>query len=229
MIRHRSARLQDRRMFRAVIFDLDGTLVDSLADIAESMNTVLVSMGFPAHPLADYRRFVGDGMAMLARRVLPADRVDDATVEECVARLRKVYAGRATQRTAPYDGIPELLGGLASRGIRMAVLSNKPHDLTVKLVQQLFPRSPFEAVFGERPGIPRKPDPAGALEIAAMLGLDPSDFLYVGDTPTDVATARAAGMCAAGASWGFRDAEELTAAGAPVIVKSPAEVMDHLG
>lgn len=213
---------------RAVLFDLDGTLLDSLADIGESMNSVLSEQGFARHPLSSYRSFVGDGVTMLARRSLPPDHRDEATVAVCVSRMRDVYAGRLADKTRPYDGIPNLLEELESADIAKAVLSNKPHDLTVDLVARLLGRWAFSVVFGERPGVARKPDPAGAVEVASLLGLDPEAIVYVGDTPTDMATARAAGMLAVGATWGFRDETELREAGADVIVHNPAQVLDHL-
>lgn len=213
---------------QAVLFDLDGTLLDSLADISGAMNFVLLEMGFAKHSLSDYRRFVGDGLTMLARRSLPPERRDEATVAACVAGMREVYAARVADKTRPYEGIPALLHSLESRGVAMAVLSNKPHDLTVELVGRLLGNWKFVAVFGERPGVPRKPDPAGAFEAAARLGLEPAGVVYVGDTPTDMETARAAGMLAVGATWGFRDETELRDAGADAIVHHPAEVLAHL-
>jgi phosphoglycolate phosphatase len=214
---------------RAVIFDLDGTLVDSLADIAESVNTVLGERGLATHPLASYRSFVGDGMVMLARRVLPEHLSnDDETVAAFVKRLKEVYGSRSDRLTAPYDGIAELLDALAGAGIAMAVLSNKPHELTVGLVGRLLGAWNFAPVFGERPAVPRKPDPSGALEIAAELRLAPADILYVGDTPTDLATARGAGMPAIAAAWGFRSETELREAGAMRVARHPLDVLSHL-
>ena len=213
---------------QAVLFDLDGTLLDSLADLGESMNFVLQEMGLAAHPLTDYRTFVGDGIAMLARRSLPPDRRDARSIAACVTRMRQVYGGRATRKTRPYEGIAELLDALESRGVAKAVLSNKSHDLTVELVAALLGRWTFRPVLGERSGVPRKPDPAGALEVAAHLGLAPSRIVYVGDTPTDMATARAAGMRAVGATWGFRSEAELREAGADEIAHRPGDVLSHL-
>jgi len=224
-----SGNLLPSMMRQAVLFDLDGTLLDSLADIGESMNVVLSELGFTQHSLSSYRGFVGDGVTMLARRSLPPPQRDEATVAACVSRMRDVYAGRLAEQTRPYDGITDLLDALESGGIAKAVLSNKPHDLTVDLVARLLGRWAFAAVFGERPGVARKPDPAGASEVAGLLGLAPSAIVYVGDTPTDMATARAAGMLAVGATWGFRDEAELREAGADVIVQHPAQVLDHLG
>jgi phosphoglycolate phosphatase len=213
---------------KAVIFDLDGTLLDSLADIGESMNLVLSEMGFATHDAGAYRAFVGDGVTMLARRALPPDHNDEATVRSAVESMRKTYRGRLTNKTRPYDGIPDLLDRLDEQGVRMAVLSNKPHDLTVALVDSLLGNWPFDPVFGERPAVSKKPDPAGALEIARRLGLEPSAILYVGDTPIDIATAHAAGMPSVGAAWGFRPESELVAAGASTIARAPIEVLQYV-
>jgi phosphoglycolate phosphatase len=214
---------------RAVLFDLDGPLVDSLADIAESVNTVLAERGFATHPLSAYRSFVGDGMAMLIRRVVPEHlRDDDATVATLVKRLKEVYGSRSDRLTKPYDGIADLLDALERQGIAMAVLSNKPHELTVGLVGRLLGSWSFAPVYGERPPLPRKPNPSAALAIAAELALAPEDILYVGDTPTDLATARAAGMPALAAAWGFRSEAELREAGATRVAHHPSDVLAHL-
>lgn len=162
---------------------------------------------------------------MLARRALPEGSRDDATVGDCVARMRVVYGARYQTKTRPYAGIPELLDGLVAKGLRLAVLSNKPHDLTVALVGRLFERWPFAPVFGERAGVPRKPDPAAAVEAAGLLGVAPASILYLGDTPIDMATARAAGMKPVGVSWGFRSEVELRSAGAVAVVASPLDVL----
>lgn len=213
---------------QAVLFDLDGTLLDSLADIGESMNSVLSAMGFAAHPLGDYRAFVGDGVTVLARRALPEPRRDEDTVAQCVARMRDVYRRRLAVHTKPYDGIAEMLDALEARGMPKAVLSNKPHDLTVELVKSVLGKWTFDPVFGERPETARKPDPAGALEVARRLAVPPPAILYIGDTPTDMRTAIAAGMRAVGAAWGFRSAPELRAAGATAIVHTPFEILAQL-
>jgi phosphoglycolate phosphatase len=215
---------------RAVIFDLDGTLLDSLADIAESVNAVLAEHGLATHPLTAYRSFVGDGMTMLIRRVVPEPlRDDDATVAALVKRLKEIYGSRSDRLTKPYDGIAALLDALEEQGIAMAVLSNKPHELTVGLVGRLLGSWRLAPVYGERPPVPRKPDPSAALAIARELGLAPEDILYVGDTPTDLATARAAGMPAIAAAWGFRSEAELREAGATRVAHHPSDVLAHLG
>lgn len=213
---------------RAVLFDLDGTLVDSLADIGDSMNVALEGMGLAGHPSSAYRSFVGDGVRVLAQRALPEGRRDDASVDACVARMVEVYGTRSDEKTRPYDGVPQLLDELQRRGLALAVLSNKPHDLTVALVAKLLGRWSFGPVFGERTGVPRKPDPSGALEAAGLLGIEPGEILYLGDTPIDMKTARAAGMPVLGVGWGFRDAAELLDAGAHAVVGHPLDVIGHL-
>lgn len=213
---------------RAVIFDLDGTLLDSLDDLGDSMNHVLAGAGFPLHAIDDYRHFVGDGMEMLVRRALPPHRLDPATVTRALASMREEYGRRCTRKTRPYPGIPELLDALTDRHLPFAILSNKPHDATVDLAGQLLGRWRFTAVLGARPDVAKKPDPTGALELARGLGLEPQEILYLGDTGTDMRTARAAEMQAAGVLWGFRPAEELRAGGALVLVEKPEDVLSLL-
>lgn len=218
-----------RAPYSAVLFDLDGTLLDTLDDLTESANQVLAELGAPAHPRDAYRHFVGDGVEMLGRRALPASIRDDSYVARFVARMREVYAPRETLKTLPYPGIPELLDGLRERSITMCVLSNKPDSATNSIVGKLLGAWPFACVHGQRPTIARKPDPAGATAIAAELGIAPESFLYLGDTSTDMQTARSAGMFAVGALWGFRDERELREHGAQAIVRAPREVLDLLG
>jgi len=210
---------------RAVLFDLDGTLLDTLADLGESMNAALAELACPEHPVDAYRRFVGDGMQNLARRALPPERRDASTIASCVERMLRVYGSRWDRETHAYPGIDELLRELERRHVLLAVLSNKPDDLTRAVIEHYFGAHRFAAVAGARPDAPRKPDPAGAIAIAAALECAPGDVLYVGDTDTDMCTAVAAGMVAVGALWGFRDAEELRASGARFLVQTPAEVL----
>lgn len=212
--------------FRAIIFDLDGTLLDSLADLADSMNCVLEAAGLPTHNVEAYKRFVGDGMENLVRRALPHDRQDEA--DRALAAMRAEYGRRWRDKTRPYPGIPELLDALQERSLRLAILSNKPDDFTRLIVARLLPHWRIDAVMGLRPGWPRKPDPAGALAIARDLGLPPAAFLYVGDTDTDMRTAKAAGMFAVGVLWGFRTKEELCAHGAAALIEHPLELLELL-
>ncbi len=211
--------------YKAVLFDLDGTLLDSLEDLADSMNAVLRRNGHPEHPLEAYRYFVGDGVEALARRVLPEGHRDEAAIAACIEQMREEYKDRWDKKTRPYPGIPELLDALTERAVKLGVLSNKPDATTRTMVAALLPRWSFDDVVGARPEVPRKPDPAGALEIARRLAVAPAEFLYLGDTDTDMKTAVAAGMFPVGALWGFRDAEELTASGAKVLIEKPTDLL----
>jgi phosphoglycolate phosphatase len=211
--------------YSAVLFDLDGTLLDTLDDLADSTNAALGQLGLPGHPAASFRYFVGDGVENLVRRALPADRADPATIARCAALVREEYGRRWADKTRPYEGIAELLSALAARGTPMAVLSNKPDEFTRLCVERLLGRWRFAVVIGARPDVPRKPDPGGALQIAAQLGLAPGQIAYLGDTNTDMRTAVAAGMFPVGALWGFRTADELTASGARVLIQKPLDLM----
>jgi phosphoglycolate phosphatase len=213
---------------RCVLFDLDGTLVDSLADLANSMNCVLTRQGLPPHPVEAYRYFVGDGITNLVQRALPDDALQQDIIEVCVREMRKEYALRWAETTRPYPGIAELLDALATRGIEMTILSNKPDELTREVVRTLLPDWRFAAVAGAMDAIARKPDPAGALRIASLLHRNPEEFLYLGDTNTDMRTARGAGMFAIGALWGFRTAEELKNSGAQALLSVPIELCQLL-
>ena len=207
------------------MFDLDGTLLDTLQDLADSMNRTLDAMGHSSHDVDDYRYFVGDGVAALARRVLPENHRDDETVNHAVEGMRKEYSKRWAEKTKPYDGVAEMLDGLAKLEIPMAVLSNKPDDFTKLMVAELLGHWQFQYVFGVCDAIPAKPDPGGALGIAAKMDIEPRHILYLGDTNTDMKTANAAGMYAVGALWGFRTAEELNENGAKEIIEHPTDLL----
>lgn len=211
---------------QAVLFDLDGTLLDTLADLGDSMNRVLLRAGFPEHPLEAYRYFVGDGMEKLAFRALPADSRDSANTARITTAMKEEYDRHWADKTQPYPGIPELLAELDKEGNPLAVFSNKPDEFTRKMIAAFFPGRRFGAVIGARPGVPKKPDPGVPLEIAASLGISPSGFVYLGDTNTDMQTAVAAGMYPVGALWGFRTASELEASGAKRLIAEPREIMD---
>ncbi len=216
------------RSVKAVMFDLDGTLLDSLEDLADSMNTVLTEKGWPPHPVDAYRYFVGDGAATLIHRVLPADHRTPAVEAECLSLFRAAYATRWNIKTRPYQGIPEMLAALAARKTRMAVLSNKPHDATEQCVRELLRETRFDAVQGQRATIPKKPAPDGAVIVARTLGVEPGEILYLGDTATDMQTAVGAGMIPIGALWGFRSAGELLEHGARRVLGHPQELLPLL-
>jgi phosphoglycolate phosphatase len=211
--------------YDAVLFDLDGTLLDTLEDLAVAANLALTGQGLPPHPIDAYRHFVGDGLGTLAERILPPGRRDEATVAATVTAFREAYGRTWQNRSAPYPGVAVLLDQLAGGGVRFSVLSNKPDAFTRLCVQRLLPHWHFEPVLGQRDGVPKKPDPAAALEIARLLVVHPSRMLYVGDTGVDMRTAHGAGMDAAGALWGFRDRDELTRAGARYLVARPEDLL----
>jgi phosphoglycolate phosphatase len=208
------------------MFDLDGTLLDTLEDLADSMNAVLAEAGHPVHPLDPYRYFVGDGMENLARRAAP-EGTDDATVKRLAASMSAAYDTNWHNKTRPYPGIPGFLDAVAGLGVPMTVLSNKPDVFTQVVVKHYF-GDRFRFVRGAMDGVPKKPDPAGALAIAEALGVEPGKFLYLGDTNTDMRTGLAAGMHTVGVAWGFRPVEELVGAGARAIIDAPREALRFL-
>jgi phosphoglycolate phosphatase len=208
-----------------VLFDLDGTLLDTLEDLADSTNRCLASLDLPGHPVQAYRYFVGDGLANLALRTLPPERRDEASVRALQELFNRDYRGHWADKTRPYDGIPGLLDALSARGLPMAILSNKPHAFAVEMAAHFLSSWKWAAVFGERGSHPRKPDPAAALEAGKAMGLPPGRVLYAGDTRTDMQTARNAGMFAVGVLWGFRPRAELEESGAQALVSRPLELL----
>ncbi len=213
------------RRFHAILFDLDGTLADTLADLANAVNHALITLGCPPHPLPAYRYFVGDGARNLILRALPADK--STLAEEALELMRVYYDAHCFDQTRLYPGVSEMVDELHRRGITQAVFSNKPDLFTKRMVSHYFPHAPFATVRGQLPHLPIKPDPTVALQIAAELQIEPPKWLYLGDTNTDMWTACAAGMFPVGALWGFRDREELIGAGAQKLVTRPEEVL-HL-
>ena len=214
--------------YKAVLFDLDGTLLDTLEDIARSMNAVLVNAGLPVHPVEAYREFVGEGIANLVRRALPEKCADERTVQQHVSAMLDEYGRRWANNTKPYPEIPELLQALTMRKIKMAVLSNKMDNFTREMVKNLLGNWRFEEVLGAQPSIPRKPEPTGALLISRQCGVRPEEVLYLGDSNTDMQTAVNAGMYPVGALWGFQSADQLLAAGAQKLIAKPLELLTLL-
>lgn len=211
-----------------VIFDLDGTLLNTIGDLAAACNAVLARRGLPQHTYEEYCRFVGNGIMRLVERALP----EELRTPENVALVRADFVSRYTEYidtfTKPYDGIPELLAELTRRGVAIAVASNKFQAGTEKLIRLFFPEIPFVAVLGQRPDVPLKPDPAVVKEILACTGVPCEKVLYVGDSGVDMETAAAAGVRSAGVTWGFREREELVQAGAQYLVDTPAEIVGIL-
>lgn len=214
--------------FDAFIFDLDGTLADSIADIGISMNEVLKGRGLEPHAVDRYKEFVGEGAENLIRRAVTAAGgvVDDmpALLEDYRVR----YAALDHDNSRPYPGIEEMLGAIVASGRPMAVLSNKRDDFTKHLVMQAFSRFPFVDVRGERDGVPRKPDPTAAFELALALNVLPHRIGFVGDTKIDAITANRAGMISVGVLWGFRGRDELTQHGAKLLLERPEDLLAHL-
>lgn len=214
--------------FDAVVFDLDGTLLDTLADIAAASNETLVEMGHLPLPLDAYRELVGEGVLSLIRRALGPGEADPGQLAAAVARLEHHYARHWNRQTRPYPGIPGLLDALAERALPMAVLSNKPHGFTTLCVDQLLSRWRFQVVLGATEGLARKPDPAGLHRVLAQLQVSAPGTLFLGDTAIDMQTAVAAGCVPIGVSWGFRSHRELLDAGAREVISSPAQLLDMI-
>jgi len=215
-----------KHSFHAALLDLDGTLADTLEDLANATNHALAALGCPTHPADNYRLLVGDGARTLCSRALPVNRQE--LVDETLRLMREHYEAHRYDRTRLYDGIADLVTSLRERKVRLAVLSNKPDRFTCEMVDRYFAPATFDVVRGQRANVPLKPDPSAALQIAQELDIPPSRWLYLGDTNTDMRTARAAGMFAVGVLWGFRDREELMATGAQTLVSTPGDVLNLL-
>ncbi len=209
--------------YRAVLFDLDGTLLNTIDDIADSANLALTENGLSPYPVERYHYFVGNGVAILIQR-LTADTPEkyDGVREKYIQHYER--EGMCERKTQPYPGIMDMLREMNRRGIPVCVLSNKPHQSARDVIARYFPEITFAEVFGQREGVPVKPDPAAAKEIASLLGIRPEEFLYVGDTSVDMETGRGAGMYPVGVLWGFRTREELEESGAREIIGDPMEL-----
>ncbi len=211
--------------FQGIIFDLDGTLIDSVCDIADAMNRTLQQYGFPVHPEEAYKHFVGRGLRNLTIQCLPEENRDEETIEICFRSMTKDYLENYLNKTKLYDGIGDLLDTLSAGKMKMAVLSNKADEITQKIAKDLLQNWHFEIILGFTDHFPRKPAPDSALFIAKKLDLQPKNILYLGDTGIDMETANAAGMFPVGVSWGFRKREELELHGAKKIIDKPMELV----
>lgn len=214
---------------RAVIFDLDGTLLDTLDDIASAANRVLAASGYPVHDRESYRQFIGDGSKLLMTRALPPAERSAEQIQASLQAFFDDYRHNWHRQTKPYDGILDLLQGLQARRIGMAVVSNKPHHFTVLSIDYYFSHVRFYSVLGQRQGVPIKPDPQQALAAASAMGVVPGECIFLGDSAVDMETALRAGMHPAGAAWGFRSQQELLKAGAPQVIEHPREMWAMLG
>ena len=215
--------------FKAVIFDLDGTLLDTIADIAAAANRVLESLGRPTYSLDVFLTLVGDGVVVLFERAMPDAMSDRDLMRTAIERFQVFYAEEWNKRSKPYNGIDDLLFWLQSQPMKVSILSNKPDRFTKLCAAHFFPNFNFAHVDGQRAEVPRKPDPAGIRIIAADLKVSAEEIAYVGDTNTDMETAVSAGCYAIGVSWGFRSVEELKRSGADLIVDHPNQIAAFLG
>ncbi|WP_170181130.1 HAD family hydrolase [Chlorobaculum thiosulfatiphilum] len=214
--------------FSAVVFDMDGTLLDTLHDISHSLNSVLEEEGYPTHTVEACRVMVGFGMRELVRKALPESAHDEAITEPLLKKMQARYAEHWNDSSRPYDGIAELLDAIDRLGLKKAILSNKPDRFTRQCAEALLEPWKFDVIMGFREGIAPKPDPTGALMVAEELGVQPASILYVGDSGVDMKTANAAGMYPLGVTWGYRPGEELLATGAAKLVSTPEEIIPFL-
>ncbi|WP_196592852.1 HAD family hydrolase [Pectinatus sottacetonis] len=214
-------------LYKAVIFDLDGTLINSLDDLADSVNAVLNSYKLSEYPIDSYRMMVGNGIKKLIERALPADSSENF-IEEALAKFKKIYARHQLEKTIPYNGIKELLKNLHTKNIPAAVCTNKHDEAAKKIISTLFPPNTFVEIIGDLPGFKRKPDPQKVLLIAQHMGLKPEEIAYVGDSSVDMQTGVNASMLPVGVLWGFRNKNELLANGARILLKKPNEFFNKI-
>jgi len=214
--------------FSAVVFDMDGTLLDTIEDISFCLNSVLDKHGYPTHSLDRCRQMVGFGMRVLIKKAVPEEAHDEAITEPLLKEMQACYAEHWNERSRPYNGMDTLLNAIDRLGLKKAILSNKPDRFTRQCADELLAPWSFDIVMGFRENIPAKPDPTGARLIAEELGLPPASILYVGDSGVDMQTAVAAGMYPLGVTWGYRPAEDLVATGARKLVSTPEEIIPLL-
>ena len=213
-------------MKKLIVFDLDGTLINSLEDLADSANWVLEQHRFPIHPVDDYRYFVGDGVRKLIERILPPENRTEAQIELCRQEFVAYYKIHMEDKTSVYEGTTELLAELKARDLKIAVATNKVHSAVGPLMAKYFPGSRFDSLIGQREGIPVKPHPQIMYDILEQTGCTPDEALHIGDTATDMQLAQNAGVTPIGVLWGYRPLEELQEAGARQIIKHPLDLLE---
>ena len=215
--------------YQAAIFDMDGTLINSLEDLADSVNEAMDHYGFPHHTLEEYRYFVGNGARKLIKRSIPQDKADDENfVSEVLDYYNGCYERNLTNKTRPYDGIIDMLQKLQAINIPLGVCTNKQQFAADEIVNKLFPAKMFSAVIGDSKGLPRKPDPTKVLQIASQFNVEPKFIAYFGDTSVDMETAKNAGFLSIGVTWGFRPKSELIESGAKILINHPSELWQHV-
>ena len=210
-------------MIKAVLFDLDGTLVNSLEDLADSANFALTQFGFPTHEMEEYKYFIGNGIPNLVERIIPEQ--DEETKMKALECFKAYYREHYTDKTVVYDGIYDTVDAIRHMGLKIAVVSNKVHEMTVTIVEKLL-GDRFDIVCGKQDSFPTKPDPTLTLKVMDDLGVKPCECLFVGDSGTDAKTSVNAGCAGVGVLWGFRKEDELLENGAKYIVKKPCEIVD---
>lgn len=215
-------------MKKLVIFDLDGTLLNTIEDLGQAANYALEKSGFVTHTMASYRFFVGNGVRRLIERTLPEDNRDEATINKLLVDFKEYYDLHNTDFTKPYDGIPELLELLRDMGIKVAVASNKYQKAVDRIIPHFFPDIDFVAIEGQKEGVNVKPDPSIVFAILAKAKVPKSDVLYIGDSAIDMETARSACVDSVGVTWGFRSQKELVESNAMHLVNMPAEIAELL-
>ena len=213
-------------MYRACIFDLDGTLTDTLESLTYSVNETMKEIGLPEITSEQCREFVGNGAKVLIEKTLKASGDEDLSrFDEAFAAYQRIFDKCCTYRVKPYPGIPEMLGAMKERGLRLGVLSNKPNRQAVHVVEEIFGKGVFDHIQGQKDGVPRKPDPTAVLSIAGEFGVSPAETLYIGDSEVDGATGKAAGMDTILVSWGFRSRDVLEAAEPLCIADTTDEIL----
>ena len=212
--------------YRAAVFDLDGTLLNTLADLADSGNELLASYDMAPHPEKAYRYYVGNGSRKLMERILPGKSPEQ--IDEALARYKAIYEKHLTAKTTPYAGIAETLSALKVRGVRMAVCTNKHISAAEALIRKYFPADTFDTFEGDRPGVPRKPDPAHVRIVLEKMGIRPEETVYLGDSGVDMQTAVNAGALPVGVLWGFREKDELMENGAQILLSKPSELLEKV-
>ena len=212
--------------YRAAVFDLDGTLLNTLADLADSGNELLASYGMAPHPEPAFRYFVGNGSRKLMERILPGKSPEQ--IDEALARYKAIYEKHLTAKTTPYAGISETLSALKARGVRMAVCTNKHISAAEALIRKYFPADTFDTFEGDRPGVPRKPDPAHVRIVLEKMGVMPEETVYLGDSGVDMQTAVNAGALPVGVLWGFREKDELMENGVQILLSKPSELLEKV-
>ena len=213
-------------LFKAAVFDLDGTLINSVADLGSAVNRVLESNGFPVHELVEYNQFIGDGARVMVKKALPADSKNEEVLNRCYNQFMDDYRVNFSVKTALYDGISELLDYLAENKIILSILTNKPHEITINIVDALLSKWDFKMVIGHKEGLPRKPDITGAKMIIESMNVAPEQIVYFGDSGIDMKTASSSGMLPVGVLWGFRGKEELIRDGAKHLISNPLDIID---